>query len=74
MQSAKRRSSYVQYPNGTREGVKRFLWFKKYPKIEPGSTIFISRKRDRQPLNFQAIIAAAGSAATLALVVDRLSN
>ena len=74
MQSAKRGSSYVQYSNGTREGVKRFLWFKKYPKVEAGSTIFVSRKSVKAPLNFQAIIAAVGSVATLALVVDRLGN
>ncbi len=74
LQSAKRARSYVQYPNGERKGVKRFLWFKKYPRIEPGSTIFVSRKPERQSVNFQAIIAAAGSVATLALVIDRLSN
>lgn len=72
--SAKRGRSYVQYPNGERRGVKRFLWFKKYPKIEPGCTIFVSRKPEKQPLNFQAIVATAGSVATLALVVDRLAN
>lgn len=74
LQTAKRGRSYVQYPNGERKGVRRFLWFKKYPKIEPGSTIFVSRKPERQAINFQAIIAAVGSVATLALVVDRLSN
>lgn len=74
LESAKRGRSYVQYPNGERKGVKRFLWFKKYPKVEPGSTIFVSRKKERQGINFQAIIAAAGSVATLALVIDRLSS
>jgi len=74
LQTAKRGRSYVQYPNGERKGVRHFLWFRKYPRIEPGSTIFVSRKPERQSLNFQAIIAAAGSVATLALVIDRLSN
>lgn len=73
LQTAKRGRSYIQYPNGELRGVKRFLWFKKYPKVEPGSTIFISRKPEKDPINFQAIIAAAGSVATLALVIDRLS-
>ena len=74
LQTAKKARSYVQYPNGERKGVRRFLWFKKYPNVEPGSTIFVSRKPERQAINFQAIIAAAGSVATLALLVDRLSN
>lgn len=72
--SAKKGRSYVQYPNGRSKQTRRFLFFKFYPKVEPGSTIFVSRKPDREPLNFQAVIAAAGSVATLALVIDRLSN
>ncbi|KYG78183.1 hypothetical protein AWW68_05295 [Roseivirga spongicola] len=71
---AKKGRSYVQYPNGRSKQTRRFLFFKFYPKVEPGSTIFVSRRPDREPVNFQAIIAAAGSVATLALVVDRLSN
>ena len=74
LQTAKKDRSYIQYPNGEKKQVKRFLFFKKYPKVEAGSTIFVSRKPDRQPVNFQTIIAAAGSVATLALVVERLSN
>lgn len=74
LSTAKRSGSYVQYPNGERKGVKRFLFFKNYPKVEPGSTIFVSRKPKRNPLNVQGIIAAAGSVVTLALLVDRLSR
>ncbi|WP_420384903.1 SLBB domain-containing protein [Roseivirga sp.] len=72
--TAKKGRSYIQYPNGRRKQTKRFLFFKFYPKVEPGSTIFVSRKPDREPVNFQSIIAVAGSMATLALVVDRLSR
>lgn len=72
--TAKKGRSYIQYPNGRRKQTKRFLFFKFYPKVEPGSTIFVSRKPDREPVNFQSIIAVAGSMATLALVVDRLAR
>lgn len=74
MSSARKGRSFVQYPNGERRGVRRFLFFKKYPKVEAGSTIYISRKLERQPVNLQTIIATTGSLATLALVIDRLSN
>lgn len=67
--SAKRSRSYVQYPNGARVGVKRFLWFKQYPTIEPGSTIFVSRKPDKQGLGPQAWIAIGSGLATIGLVV-----
>ncbi len=72
--NAKKGRSYVQYPDGRRKQARRFLFFKFYPKILPGSTIFVSRKPERAPVNLQSIIAAAGSVATLALVIDRLSN
>ena len=74
LQSAKKGQSYVQYPNGKRKGTKRFLFFKLYPKIEPGTTIFVVRKPERNPISTQAVIAAASSLGTLALVIDRLSN
>lgn len=75
--SAKRARSYVQYPNGTRVGVKRFLWFKKYPKVEPGSTIFVSRKPERNGMSAQAWIGIGSGLATIGLVVVqaiRLTN
>lgn len=74
LKSARRLGSYVQYPNGERRGVRHFLFFKSYPEIQPGTTIFIGKKEQKTPINFQAIIAAAGSVATLALVFDRLAN
>jgi len=67
--SAKRGRSYVQYPNGERKGVRRFLWFKTYPKVEPGSTIFVSRKPERNGMSAQAWIGIGSGLATIGLVV-----
>lgn len=72
--SAKKGRSYVQYPNGERKGVQRFLWFKFYPKIEPGTTIFIARKPLRAGLNTAEWLAAASSFATIALIVNTLAT
>jgi len=69
MQSAERGSSYIQYSNGTRVGVKRFLWFKKCPKIEPGSTIFVSRKPQRNGISAQSWIGIGSGLETIELVV-----
>ena len=74
MQSAKRGSSYIQYSNGTRVGVKRFLWFKKYPKVEAGSTIFVSRKPERNGMSAQAWIGIGSGLATIGLVVVQAVN
>ena len=44
LQSAKKSSLYVVYQNGTMESTKSFLFFRKYPKLKPGSKIFIPKK------------------------------
>ncbi len=74
LQTSKKSRSYVQYPNGERQGVKRFLWFKNYPKIEPGSTIFVAKKPERAALSIQEIITASTGLATIALVISQLTN
>tara|TARA_R110001592_G_scaffold119404_1_gene322427 strand:- start:23884 stop:26463 length:2580 start_codon:yes stop_codon:yes gene_type:complete len=67
--SAKKGRSYIQYPNGERRGVKRFLFFKKYPKVQAGSTIFVSRKPDRKGVSIGEIIGISSSLATLGVLV-----
>ncbi len=74
LQTAKKSRSYVQYPNGKRKGTKRFLFFKFYPKIEPGTTIFVARKPERNSLGTAEWLAIASSLATIALTVNTLAN
>lgn len=74
LQSAKKGRSYVQYPNGKRKGTKRFLFFKFYPKIEPGTTIFVARKPQRNGLSTAEWLAVASSLATIALTVNTLAK
>jgi protein involved in polysaccharide export with SLBB domain len=72
--SAKKGMSYVQYPNGERRGVKKFLFFKKYPKVEAGSTIIVSRKPVKDKVSLQEILAITSSLATITFLVDRITN
>ncbi len=46
------RKVYITYPNGASSKTKSFLFFKKYPKVEPGSTIVVPiiNKADVQKL------------------------
>ncbi|WP_411274019.1 SLBB domain-containing protein [Daejeonella sp.] len=44
-QSAKLKSAYIQYPNGINRPIKHFLFFRIYPKVEPGSTITVPEKQ-----------------------------
>ncbi|KOF04015.1 hypothetical protein OB69_03165 [Roseivirga seohaensis subsp. aquiponti] len=69
MIKAKIDKSYVQYLNGKRKGVERFLFFKFYPMIEPRTTIFVARKPEREGLNTPEWLAVASSLATIGLTV-----
>ncbi len=71
---ARVKKAYVIYANGSAERTKSFLWFKNFPKIEPGAEVIIPKKPERQPLSAQAWIALASSTATLALVIQQLVN
>uniref|UniRef100_UPI0040480E05 SLBB domain-containing protein n=1 Tax=Roseivirga sp. TaxID=1964215 RepID=UPI0040480E05 len=70
--TAKKGRSYIQYPNGERRGVKRFLFFKKYPKIQAGSTIFVSRRPERKGVSLGEIIGISSSLATLGVLVFQI--
>ncbi|MCF2504307.1 SLBB domain-containing protein [Dyadobacter sp. CY107] len=53
-----RKSSYIKYPNGNVDRTRRFLFFNVYPKVEPGSEIFVP-VRAAPVLNTQQAIATA---------------
>jgi protein involved in polysaccharide export with SLBB domain len=72
--TAKKGRSYIQYPNGERRGVKRFLFFKKYPKVQAGSTIFVSRKPERKGTSLAEIIGISSSLATLGVLVFQVTR
>lgn len=71
---AKKGRSYIQYPNGRRKQTRRFLFFKFYPKVEPGSTLIVRKRPERNPLRLQEILGITSSLATIAFLVDRITN
>lgn len=71
---ARKGRSYIQYPNGRKKQARRFLFFKFYPKVEPGSTIFVSKKPPRDKISLQEILAITSSLATITFLVDRITN
>ena len=48
---ARKGKSYVVYANGTAQKTSSFLWFKDYPRIEPGAEIFVPQKREKRRLS-----------------------
>lgn len=69
---ARAKRAYVVYANGSAEKTRSFLWFKSYPKIEPGAEIIIPKKPARDKLSAGEVISLSSGIATLSLVVLRL--
>ncbi|MDW3193292.1 MAG: SLBB domain-containing protein [Cytophagales bacterium] len=72
LKESSKRFSAVLYPNGKMARVKRFLFFRNYPDIEPGSTIIVGRKGPRTPFNLGNTITSVGSVVGLILLIQRL--
>ncbi len=72
--NARLAKSFVIYPNGTTATTKRFLWFKSFPKVEPGSEIIVPSRPTRNRLSIQEILAITTSLTTITLLVNQLKN
>jgi protein involved in polysaccharide export with SLBB domain len=66
---ALKRGSYVVYSNGEVASTRKILFFNHYPKIKPGSEIFVPAKRQRQPLSTPEILGIFTGLATLAAIL-----
>jgi protein involved in polysaccharide export with SLBB domain len=67
---------YVVYRNGKAETTRKFLFFKKYPAVKPGSEIIVPKyiERKRGERNPAQTIAMASAVASLAGVVIAIVN
>jgi len=65
---------YVMYPNGRTHKTTRTLFFRSFPKVEPGSTIIIplKEKKQQQAVSFGERIAIFSLLSTLAISLIRL--
>jgi len=73
-EKSRRGRSYVVYANGDVQRTKKFLFINDYPPIEPGAEIIVPTKPERERLSPQAWIGIATSLATLALLINNLTN
>ena len=82
---ADRNSVTVTKPNGQSEGVRHFLWWRIYPKVEPGSVISLNvdlKRREelqkpKEKIEWEKIAASSLSALTsivsMILLIERLN-
>jgi protein involved in polysaccharide export with SLBB domain len=75
--NARKNQAFVIYPDGKAEGVKKFLFFKTYPKVTPRSEVFVPSKTEKTKQGFSTgeWIALSSILATLTtLIVSVLNN
>lgn len=71
-ESANKKKVYVLYANGEVKGTKSFLFFKNYPKIEPGSIILVPKKEQKRKITLGEGIGLSSSLVTLLLLIRTL--
>ena len=72
-ENAKKGKSYVIYPNGDVRSTKRFLFFKSYPKLEPGAIVLVPKKVVRESnVNVREVIGITTGIATLGLLINSI--
>ncbi len=72
--NARKKRAFVSYPNGRKASTKSFLWFKDYPKIEPGSRVVIPSKPANEGISAERIMSLSTGLLTMLLIVDRISR
>lgn len=68
------KKAYIQYSNGISKKINRFLFFRSYPKVLPGSKIIVPEKtgNERKGLNIIELSAITGSLSALISLISVL--
>ena len=65
---------YVIYPNGASASTKGGLFFRRYPKVMPGSEIVVPRRPQRERMSAQAWIGIGSAMASIGLTIATIST
>jgi protein involved in polysaccharide export with SLBB domain len=71
---ASKNQSYVLDPNGKVRSTTHFLFFKFYPKIKPGSEVYVPLKKERQTLSRGEALGITSGLVSLAGVMLAIIN
>ena len=74
LKNADLNTTYVTAANGDVTAVKKFLFFKKYPRLSPGATISVPQKpeNENKKMSTTEIVGITSSLATLAILLQTL--
>ena len=69
---ALKNGSFIKYANGSVQGSSNFLFFRSYPRVKPGSEIFVPLRPEKEKLNAQAWIGIGTAIASLGAIIVTL--
>lgn len=61
--------AFVVYANGSVDKTSNFLWFKFYPKVEPGAEIIVPKKVESRKMTPQEALGLSTAMTSLALII-----
>ena len=70
--NSKKSSVYVVYQNGSIASTKKFLFFKSYPKLLPGSKVFVPKKSETK--NKTSVAEIVGYTTSLVSIIALLKS
>lgn len=65
----KPKDAYIVYANGEVDRTRKFLFFRNYPDVRPGATIYIPRKKQERELTAQERISIYSALVSMAAIV-----
>src|SRR5699024_9368808 len=68
----KRKDAYVVYANGSVDKASHFLFFRNWPKVKPGATIYVPPKPQTHKLSTAALIGVLSTVVTTLAIVARV--
>lgn len=69
---AKKGKTFVMHPDGKAMTTSKFLFFRKYPKVEPGCEVVVPKKPEKDRMSIIQWVSVGSSLATMAAVIVSL--
>lgn len=71
---AMKKGSYIVYPNGEVKSTRKVLFFNSFPKVKPGSEIYVPARGPRKGLSTQEAVGLTTGMASIALIIFTILN
>lgn len=73
-ENGKRKDAYVVYANGEVDRARRFLFFRNYPDIRPGATIYVPEEEPEPGMSAQERVALLSAIVSIAATLNNIIN